>query len=505
MQLQPDTLLQGGKYKIKSVLGQGGFGITYLGWQDELNRYVAIKEFFMKEYCDRNETTSQVSLGTVGNHEQVERFRQKFIKEAQLIAGLNNTYIIPIYDIFNENGTSYYIMEYINDGSLKDKIEAQRAMSSQEATTYIQQVAKALQYLHDRNIMHLDVKPSNILLRNSNEVVLIDFGLSKRYDSSGSQTSSTPIGISKGYAPLEQYNQEGIKAFSPCTDIYSLGATFLYLLTGKQPPEAIDVYENGIPALPPSIPVEIITVINNAMQPKQKDRLQSTEAFMRLKATQESQNLKENEDEEDSETVVVNKNIAPNPINAEITTRVTPLPKKRYANQRNLFINLWLIFLFILTCFTEINVAWISIGYFDLIFTSLFIALFPFCYYITGLYQLYLKNQKAGFWMIGSGTMIVLCFIFSVAAEWLTPDGGQGADILTKSDFMQTGIKYGIPVAFICQFLFYLILLLKKNGVSTWELLEDGSGWMNEKVQRYIFLFILIAELCILLQMHFVQ
>ena len=128
MQLQPDTLLQGGKYKIKSVLGQGGFGITYLGWQDELNRYVAIKEFFMKEYCDRNETTSQVSLGTVGNHEQVERFRQKFIKEAQLIAGLNNTYIIPIYDIFNENGTSYYIMEYINDGSLKDKIEAQRAM-----------------------------------------------------------------------------------------------------------------------------------------------------------------------------------------------------------------------------------------------------------------------------------------------------------------------------------------------------------------------------------------
>lgn len=171
------------------------------------------------------------------------------------------------------------------------------------------------------------------------------------------------------------------------------------------------------------------------MQPKQKDRLQSTEAFMRLKATQESQNLKENEAEEDSETVVVNKNIDPNPINAEITTRVTPLPKKRYANQRNLFINLWLIFLFILTCFTEINVAWISIGYFDLIFTSLFIALFPFCYYITGLYQLYFKNQKAGFWMIGSGTMIVLCFIFSVAAEWLTPDGRQGADISHKIGF----------------------------------------------------------------------
>lgn len=229
MQLQPNILLQGGKYRIKKVLGQGGFGITYLGIQESLNRKVAIKEFFMKEYCGRNEVTSQITLGTEGSHELVERFRQKFIKEAQIIAGLNNAHIISIYDIFEENGTAYYVMEYVGCGSLKDKIENYGAIHDSEALLYIRQIADALKYLHDRKIMHLDIKPSNILLRDTNEVVLIDFGISKRYDGTGEQTSSTPIGISKGFAPLEQYKQGGVKTFSPATDIYSLGATlFIY-------------------------------------------------------------------------------------------------------------------------------------------------------------------------------------------------------------------------------------------------------------------------------------
>lgn len=130
--------------------------------------------------------------------------------------------------------------------------------------------------------MHLDVKPSNILLRNNGEAVLIDFGISKRYDDTGNQTSSTPIGISKGYAPLEQYKQGGVKTFSPGTDIYSLGATLFYLLTSQQPPEASDVNDEGLPALPTKISPLIRKAIQGAMQPRCKDRPQNINEFLTL-------------------------------------------------------------------------------------------------------------------------------------------------------------------------------------------------------------------------------
>ena len=130
--------------------------------------------------------------------------------------------------------------------------------------------------------MHLDVKPSNILLRNNGEAVLIDFGISKRYDDTGNQTSSAPIGISKGYAPLEQYKQGGVKTFSPGTDIYSLGATLFYLLTSQQPPEASDVNDEGLPALPTKISPLIRKAIQGAMQPRCKDRPQNINEFLTL-------------------------------------------------------------------------------------------------------------------------------------------------------------------------------------------------------------------------------
>ena len=282
MQLQSGSFLQGGKYKIESILGQGGFGITYQALQTGLNRQVAIKEFFMKDYCERNEKTSHIIMGTQSSRELVERFRQKFIKEAQIIAGLAHTHIISIYDVFEENDTAYYVMEYIDGGSLKERIETNGAMSDSEALSYVLQIADALEYLHHRKTMHLDVKPSNILLRNNGEAVLIDFGISKRYDDTGNQTSSTPIGISKGYAPLEQYKQGGVKTFSPGTDIYSLGATLFYLLTSQQPPEASDVNDEGLPALPTKISPLIRKAIQGAMQPRCKDRPQNINEFLTL-------------------------------------------------------------------------------------------------------------------------------------------------------------------------------------------------------------------------------
>ena len=246
--LQQGSTLQGGRYKIERVLGQGGFGITYLAVQSGLERKVAIKEFFMKDLCNRDGCTSHVTLGVEGNRGTVERFREKFLKEARFIGRLNHPHIIHVHEIFEENGTAYYVMDYAEGGSLADLVKREGHLSEPEAIRYILQVAEALAYIHGENMNHLDVKPANILLNDCNEAVLIDFGLSKQYDAlTGGQTSTTPVGISEGYAPMEQYKQGGVSEFSPETDIYALGATFFMLLTGKTPPGASDIFENGVP------------------------------------------------------------------------------------------------------------------------------------------------------------------------------------------------------------------------------------------------------------------
>ena len=282
MNLMQNTLLQGGKYRIEKVLGQGGFGITYMAVQTGLNRKVAIKEFFMKEYCNRDGETSQVSIGSEGSKELVARFRLKFIKEAQTIAGLNHPHIIRIHDIFEENGTAYYVMEYHDHGSLSELIKQRGSLPEAEALRYIREMADALGYIHEHQMNHLDVKPGNVLLDEKGRSVLIDFGLSKRYDESGQQTSTTPVGISHGYAPMEQYKHGGVETFSPATDIYSLGATFYKLLTGQTPPDASDVFTDGLPALPASVSSSVANAIAQAMTPNKKGRPQTVEAFLSL-------------------------------------------------------------------------------------------------------------------------------------------------------------------------------------------------------------------------------
>ena len=282
MHLKSGTLLQGGKYRIEKVLGQGGFGITYLAVQTVLNRKVAVKEFFMKEHCNRDESSSCVSVPSLGSKELVEKFRAKFIKEAQTISGFDNHHIIRIIDVFEENGTAYYVMDYLSGGSLSDHIPSV-GLPESEALRYIRQVADALSYIHAKNILHLDVKPSNVLFRENGEAVLIDFGISKHYDEAGgSQTSSTPVGVSEGYAPTEQYENEGVASFSASTDVYALGATLYCLLCGSRPPKASIVLNDGLPPLPSSVSRPVRAAVEKAMSPRRKDRPQSVVEFMSL-------------------------------------------------------------------------------------------------------------------------------------------------------------------------------------------------------------------------------
>ena len=307
MNLKEGSFLQDGKYRIDEFLGWGGFGITYLGFQTGLNRKVAIKEFFMKEYCNRDSSTSRVSVGSEGSRELVDRFRRKFQKEAQTIAELDDSHVIRIYDVFEENGTAYYVMEYLSGGNLLSRIPV-GGMAEPDALCYIRQLCRGLSYIHSRNILHLDIKPSNICFRKNGDLVIIDFGVSKHYDEkAGSQTSSTPVGRSSGYAPVEQYIHGDLSSFSASTDIYSLGVTLYHLLSGVCPPDASLVQDEGLPEFPIHVSERTRKAVLRAMSPRRKDRPQSVSAFLRLleKPVEEKSRNANTKDEETVPDAVV--------------------------------------------------------------------------------------------------------------------------------------------------------------------------------------------------------
>ena len=283
MQLQPGTYLQGDKYRIIRALGNGGFGITYLAEHELAGRNVCIKEFFPKEFYNRDEDSRSISLGSKGSAEIMDAYKQKFMKEAKTIARLDHPNIIHIFDVFAENNTAYYVMEYIEGESLSSIVKSEGAMSEADAQRYIRAVANALGYIHERKIMHLDIKPANVMLRKEDgRAIVIDFGLSKQYDAEGNQTSSTPVGISAGYAPMEQYQQGGVKEFSPETDIYSLGATLYYLVTGNVPPQAVNIADEGLPALPSHLSSGLRNAIERSMEIQRKRRPHSIKEFLAL-------------------------------------------------------------------------------------------------------------------------------------------------------------------------------------------------------------------------------
>ena len=281
--LQPNTTLQGGKYKILKMLCQGGFGITYLAEQTSLNRKVAIKEFFIRDFCERREGSCNVTLCTESSRETVKRFREKFLKEARNIAKLSHPNIVRIIEVFEENDTAYYAMEYCENGTLADKVKVLGRITEAEATRYIIQTAEALAYIHKQKMNHLDIKPANIMLNEKDDAILIDFGLSKQYDADGKETSTTPVGISEGYAPMEQYKKGGVGEFSPQTDIYALGATFFKLLTGKTPQSASDILNYGVrieELKDNNVSQKAIDTICNAMKSCIKDRTKNVCDFI---------------------------------------------------------------------------------------------------------------------------------------------------------------------------------------------------------------------------------
>lgn len=291
IQLNNNAALCNGKYRLEKILGQGGFGITYKAIMKEtvsgslgnleVDVPVAIKEFFMKDTCEREEGTGKITVPSQGSRALVELYRKKFVKEAKNLAQMNHPHIVKVVDVFEENDTVYYVMQYLSGGSLSDYVKHHGALDEAIAIKYIQQIGSALEYMHQKHICHYDVKPSNILLDDKGGAILIDFGISKGYTEEGHQTSSTPVGISAGYAPLEQY-QQNLQDFSPATDVYGLAATLFYLLTGKNSPEASIVLNEGIGEKPMNVSDTVWYAIEQGMNPRKKDRVQTVKNYLAL-------------------------------------------------------------------------------------------------------------------------------------------------------------------------------------------------------------------------------
>lgn len=290
--LQPGNTLQGGKYRIEKVLGQGSFGITYLAsyattiegalGKMAVDIKVAIKEFFMSEVNQRNEQTH----GVEGSSSTIfTNYRIKFRKEAQNLASLHHPHIVQVTDVFDENNTTYYVMQYIEGMSLDSFIASKGRVSAEDTILIAAQIGQALSYMHQRHMLHLDLKPGNIMLDKQGQVHLIDFGLSKQYDSNGEPESSTSIGMgTPGYAPIEQANRMGQgKQFQATIDVYAFGATVYKMLTGRRPDDASVILNDGFPfgfLQQLGVQQDMINAVQRAMAPQRNARFQTVTEFV---------------------------------------------------------------------------------------------------------------------------------------------------------------------------------------------------------------------------------
>ena len=231
------------RYVVGMVLGSGGFGVTYLGWDKKLRRKTAIKEYMPTEFATRIPGSSELTVFTGEKEEQFEIGRKKFSDEGQVLAGCNSVPgVVRIYDVFYANGTAYLVMEYLEGETLKTRLSREGTLSSEEALKIIVPVLDALDGIHSSGLIHRDVAPDNIFLCKNGDVKLIDFGAARYATTSFSRSLS--IILKSGYSPEEQYRSRGEQG--PWTDIYAAGATLFRMLTGVTPPDAMERTSNDI-------------------------------------------------------------------------------------------------------------------------------------------------------------------------------------------------------------------------------------------------------------------
>ena len=279
--LLPETVLSN-RYIVGKVLGYGGFGVTYIGWDGILKRIVAIKEYFPSDYATRGYGTKKLTIYSGDAYDQFQSGLSSFISEAKRQAQLHNVDgVVRIYDCVQENDTGYIIMEYLDGKTIKELLQDDgKRYSYEDAEEIIKKVLETLAEVHKTGIIHRDIAPDNIFITHTGEVKLIDFGAA-RYAASVKSRSLSVI-LKPGYAPEEQYRSHGVQG--PWTDVYGTGATFYRMITGIKPDEAIERMVDD-QLLPPSelgatISPEKEKVLMKSLSVRKEGRYQTADEFL---------------------------------------------------------------------------------------------------------------------------------------------------------------------------------------------------------------------------------
>ena len=295
-QLPVGTILHG-QYTVGKVLGQGGFGITYIGWDSQLEVPVAIKEYYPSSFVNRDcGMTLNVTCNGEGAEELYQRNRERFLKEAKILAKLQNVPgIVRVQNLFAENNTAYIVMEYVEGIDLKHYIRMQqRVLTVQETFSVLRPVMYALSKVHEAELVHRDISPDNIMILPDGTAKLLDFGAAREVENAdvyAELPQSTEAILKHGFAPMEQYRRRG--SLGPWTDVYALCATIYYCLTGKVPnsaPERIMGDDNVNWHQIPGLTQQQITTLEKGLALMPENRLGSMEQLYQGLFPQQKQN-----------------------------------------------------------------------------------------------------------------------------------------------------------------------------------------------------------------------
>ena len=315
-----------GRYTVEGVLGQGGFGITYLGMDELHKKKVAIKEFFPQGIVTRNiEYEDTVTVTLVGEKENYDKGKERFLKEAQTMAMFSKDKgIVKALDFFEINNTAYIVMEYLEGVTLKQYLRENERIDAEDLVELLVPLIEALDEIHSQGLIHRDISPDNIMVLPDGRIKLMDFGAARDYTEFGEKSLS--IVLKPGYAPPEQYQTHGVQG--PWTDIYALCATMYKCITGENPPDAIDRlvddYLKKISAFGITVSPQIEKAIIKGMSVAAKDRYQNVGDFCEDLYGGYEENSEPEAEESQAEPVVAEANVE---TKMDMLTEETPQSK----------------------------------------------------------------------------------------------------------------------------------------------------------------------------------